>query len=192
MVEQDLVRIKITHPKNVNTGRQIFGTGAEYDVDHDMAASLVRQEKAVVVKGKIKQKDPIADSGKLTNQEFMTFIQRNATEIYGILSAEADKFSSNTQSEETDSNTDSNETSDNSEEAEDSEDTDDEEDLEDNEEHIEPENGTEVPDGFPGKEILAKNGITTLEAIPKNKEELMALDQMTGRIANQIGVKLGK
>jgi hypothetical protein len=187
------VRILITHDRNVNGGNQIFGKGAEYEVAEPVARGLIAEGKAKLLKGKLK-KDPVAEAGRMTNQEFLTFVQRNAAEIFTMMQQEADKVNNSpgadvtagTASGGTVNETDS-ETSEDDANASDK-DTGAGEGNEAGNESKE----DEIPEDFPGREVLAKNGITTMSAIPRDKEELMKLDQMTGRVANQIGVKLGE
>ena len=186
----DKVIVEITHPKNVNFGRKIYGSGAQYPVDQATAAGLVRNGKAKVVKGKLVEETIFDTPGRLTNQEFMTFVKRNAREILGILHAESENTNIELEVPASSESTEAPETSDeSSESSDDTEEEDESEPVVDSEVN-EPSN--DIPEDFPGREVLAKAGITTLDQIPRDREKLMEIDQMTGRVANQIGVKLGE
>lgn len=168
--------------KPVTLGKNIYGRGGKYEVEEHVARELVSRGKAKVIKGKLPRTDP-DDMSKIDNEVFLKRIKQNATAILGILSEEASRSGAPENPVETTSTEEPTEetSTETAKETEDSED--DEEDESDSD---------DIPESFPGREVLAKNNITKLSQIPTTKDELMQLDQMTGRVANQIGVKLSE
>jgi hypothetical protein len=51
---------------------------------------------------------------------------------------------------------------------------------------------TDIPEEFPGREVLIAAGITKIADIPTTKEGLVKVEGMNARLANQIGVKLAQ
>ncbi len=169
----------------VTYGTKTYGKGGEYEVMEDVARNLVGRNKAELIKGKLPEA-PAENLATIDNEVFLNRIRQNASAILEILEDAAKLAATNVDNDDDNDNEEVN-PADPEKKASEAGKNDSNEEEED-----EVVTGDEIPEDFPGRETLAKNNITAISKIPTTKEGLMALDQMTGRVANQIGVKLGQ
>lgn len=177
-----MAEVKIT-ARNFSYGAKIYGTNGVYTVDDRTAKYIVDSGKGVLTKGKLSELQVEAQIGTF---DILGFIKTNAKEILQILqeadSATGEPAAKTEEKVEDTANT-ANESDETSETSEtESAETKDEEDASS-------EDG-ELPEGFPGRDLLMAAGINTVAKVPTNKEALMEIDGIGARLANQIGVKL--
>jgi hypothetical protein len=161
----DEYKVRITG-RNFTYGSKIFGTGGEYTVNLNAARYIVNNGKGTLLEGELPEEyDPA--TAAINDGQFMSAVRRNALAIAQILSQAIEN-------ESTDADT---ATSSESESggAKDTSDDD-----------------SEIPEDFPGREVLINAGIVNVASIPTSKDELMAVEGMTAKLATQIGVKLAK
>ena len=196
-----MIKVRIT-ARNFSYGPKIYGTGGEYPVDERTARYMVNNGKAVVIEGVLSEEEDV--SASINDAAFMAAVRRNALKIGTIVqdafmeqqkaerdaedAAEAAEKASKlapqapsapitNDNSEGDTKLDDSVISgnDKSKGANDASDS-----------------AIQLPEDFPGREVLVNAGITTVDGIPSDKESLMAVEGMTAKLANQIGVKLSK
>lgn len=189
---ENLLKVRITS-RNFTLDQKIYGAGGEYTVNERQARYMVNNNKAVIIEGELSKEDPFTVEA---SKQFLSMVRANIGTIFEMLEEEGrTRYNTGevTGGQENDQETSSpeNEGSQSTSEAANgtiSSETGSSAGTGDSSE----DGGTtqEIPDDFPGRSVLAKAGITRLDQIPTSKDELMKIDQMTGRLANQIGIKL--
>jgi uncharacterized phage infection (PIP) family protein YhgE len=178
-------KIKITS-RNFIFGEVIYGKDSVHVVDEATARYIIKRGKGELVEGELALVED--EFNQNPTATFMAMVKANAHEILQILESAA-KNSPEVTDEQEASKTNETEKSETVQTGSPSETT------ENGSADTTSKSSTEapkVPDDFPGREILNKAGIEYLHQIPADKESLMALEQMTGRVANQIGIKLAE
>lgn len=197
-----MIKIKIT-ARNFTYGTKIFGSGGEYTVDENTARYIVSSGKGVVIEGILPESDKDTGERAINDGQFLTMVRRNATKIVAIIeeeikaAREAEAKAEAEEIDEADLLSNINMTADlsvdkavdNSENATTGAETASSSPSESADSQNASDIETDIPEGFPGREILLNAGLTKLADIPTTKEDLMAIEGIGARLANQIGVK---
>lgn len=188
-------KVKITG-RNFIHGSNIFGSGGVYDVDAKTARTIIARGRGVLIEGELPtEEDEVYGASK--KAQFLHMVRSYAGEVIEILREYSDnneniltdggEFEAGGQLSdptplidpanlkmEADLTILENESS--------------------STEGAAGESAAEVkvvdiPEDYPGIDVLTSAGITAVADIPTTKEELMKIEGMTPKLANQIGVK---
>lgn len=191
------VKVQIT-ARNFTYLDKIYGTNGVYDVSEKIGRWIVKNAKGIVTEGTLPdEEDP--DLAGINDGHFLSMVRRNALKIAEIISEEIQAKKEVDLSEvkmtadlTVDKSSEHNTTTDNSEGIVTDADTTSSDDSKLSDANDTSSDGINLPEGFPGREILIKAGIKDVTEIPDSKQALMELEGMTKRLANQIGVKLSQ
>lgn len=196
-----MIKVLITS-RNFTLGSKAYGKGGTYPVDEKTARWIIRENKGRVVEGILSDEDDL-EIKDISNAQFLAMVKRNALAIVTIIedavNAKIEEIANPSIIDPAIVEMTADLTVEKA--INDSEDvltqpsgellSEPETSKEINEEVISSET-IELPENFPGREILIAAGVTNINNIPDKKEKLMELEGMTARLANQIGVKLSQ
>lgn len=196
--------------RNFSFEGKMYGKNGTYEVPDNVAKKFVSEARAKTVKN-LSEDEPSADLNP-PNQIFLSEIRRHARQIREILNddyqievKETEEAEQKKSKEESTVETEidiPNENDSNNEETVLMPDAQDELGQSENSDLIDNINSesdktsdsdeTPLPDKFPAKAILEKHGFNTLESIPRDRDELLSIEDIGDRLANQIGVRLSQ
>lgn len=192
------ITVKIT-ARNFTYGTKLYGTGGEYPVDEATARWMVKNSKATVIEGFLPEEDD-EEIKDISRAQFLAKVKENALEIVEILETamqekrNADEagiadpakiqMTADMSVKSADDNSEGTSTSDSGDSQSQPES------AQSSNEQDTSSDDPDLPEDFPGREVLTSANITKLSQVPLDKEGLMAVEGMTAKLANQIGVKL--
>jgi len=193
--------------RNFSWEGKMYGKGGTYELPDNVAKRFVSEGKVKIVKS-LSEDEPATDFNP-PNEIFLSEVRRHAKQIRDILNADYEvevkekeekgkkkKSTVETEIDIPDENESNTENQNHDPESPGDQGQSEISDIinntgSDENQTSEPDE-TLIPDKFPAKAILEKHGFNTLESIPRDRDELLKIDDIGDRLANQIGVRLSQ